>query len=146
MKKIYTVLFFVFFTSLTHAQDAFITQWQTLPSDASEIPLRHHSYPSRMKPMITMWIGEMETIRPTKAVMPHMSMTSSGTKTVTITGTFPRIYLNNGSEVIQNSLHRPMGNRYMDLHGSSFLRRRKSCHDSYGQPRPVSGDFHERDV
>ena len=29
MKAIYSALFFVFFTSLTQAQDAFITQWQT---------------------------------------------------------------------------------------------------------------------
>ena len=47
---------------------------------------------------------------------------------------------------IQNNLHRPMGNRHMDLHGSRFLWRRKSCHDSYRQPQPVSGDFHEKYV
>ena len=72
MKKIYTVLFFVFFTSLTHAQDAFITQWNTSLDTMNS--LTSPFLPIPMKPMITMWIGEMETIQPTKAVMPHMSM------------------------------------------------------------------------
>ena len=144
MKKIYTVLFFVFFTSLTHAQDAFITQWNT-SLDASEFPyVTIPTHPDETYDYNVDW-GDGNNSTNQSGDATHV-YASSGIKTVTITGTFPRIYLNNGIGSIQNNLHRPMGNRYMDLHGSGFLWRRKSCHDSYRQPRPVSGDFHERNV
>ena len=53
MKAIYTVLFFVFFTSLTQAQDAFITKWETSP-DTNEATLTSPFLPIPMKPIITM--------------------------------------------------------------------------------------------
>ena len=96
MKKIYTVLFFVFFTSLTHAQDAFITQWDT-SLDASERPyVTIPTHPDETYDYNVDW-GDGNNSTNQSGDATHV-YASSGIKTVTITGTFPRIYLNNGSE------------------------------------------------
>ena len=96
MKKIYTVLFFVFFTSLTHAQDAFITQWNT-SLDASEFPyVTIPTHPDETYDYNVDW-GDGNNSTNQSGDATHV-YDSSGIKTVTITGTFPRIYLNKGSE------------------------------------------------
>ena len=96
MKKIYTVLFFVFFTSLTHAQDAFITQWNT-SLDASEFPyVTIPTHPDETYDYNVDW-GDGNNSTNQSGDATHV-YASSGIKTVTITGTFPRIYLNKGSE------------------------------------------------
>ena len=96
MKKIYTVLFFVFFTSLTHAQDAFITQWNT-SLETTEFPyLTIPTHPDETYDYNVDW-GDGNNSTNQSGDATHV-YDSSGIKTVTITGTFPRIYLNKGSE------------------------------------------------
>ena len=72
MKAIYSALFFVFFTSLTQAQDAFITQWQTSSNVTGNPYVTIPTHPDETYDYNVDW-GD-GTIQPTKAVMPHMSM------------------------------------------------------------------------
>ena len=102
MKVIYTALFFVFFTSLIQAQDAFITKWQTsldpIGNPYVTIPTYPTipTHPSDPYDYHVDWgDGSNSTNQSVDATHVYAS---SGIKTVTITGTFPRIYLNNGSE------------------------------------------------
>ena len=96
MKVIYTVLFFVFFTSLIQAQDAFITQWQT-SLDTNDDP--YVTIPTNLNETYDYDVdwGDGSNSTNQSGDATHV-YASSGIKTVTITGTFPRIYLNNGSE------------------------------------------------
>ena len=99
MKAIYTVLFFVFFTSLTQAQDAFITKWETSP-DINEDPyVTIPTHPNETYDYNVDW-GDGNNSTNLSGDATHV-YASSGTKTVTITGIFPRIYLNNGSESLK---------------------------------------------
>ena len=99
MKAIYTVLFFVFFTSLTQAQDAFITKWETSP-DTDEHPyVTIPTHPNETYNYNVDW-GDGNNSTNQSGDATHV-YASSGTKTVTITGSFPRIYLNNGSESLK---------------------------------------------
>ena len=96
MKVIYTVLFFVFFTSLTQAQDAFITQWQTSPDGSGDPYVTIPTHPTETYNYTVDWgDGNVSTNQSGDATHVYAS---SGIKTVTITGTFPRIFLNNKSE------------------------------------------------
>ena len=96
MKVIYTVLFFVFFTSLIQAQDAFITQWQT-SLNTNDDP--YVTIPTNLNETYDYDVdwGDGSNSTNQSGDATHV-YASSGIKTVTITGTFPRIYLNNGSE------------------------------------------------
>jgi len=96
MKVIYTVLFFVFFSSLIQAQDAFITQWQT-SLDTNDDP--YVTIPTHLNETYDYDVdwGDGSNSTNQSGDATHV-YASSGIKTVTITGTFPRIYLNNGSE------------------------------------------------
>ena len=96
MKAIYTALFFVFFTSLTQAQDAFITKWQTSLDPIGNPYVTIPTYPSETYDYDVDW-GDGSNSTNQSGDATHV-YASSGIKTVTITGTFPRIYLDNGSE------------------------------------------------
>ena len=144
MKAIYTVLFFVFFTSLTQAQNAFITKWETSPDTNEDPYVSIPTHPDETYNYNVNW-GDGNNSTNQSGDATHV-YASSGTKTVTITGTFPRIYLNNGSESLKITSIDQWGTGTWTSMENSFLRRRKSCHDSYGQPRPVSGDFHGTNV
>ena len=103
MKAIYSALFFVFFTSLTQAQDAFITKWQTSldPIIDNLDPIGNPyvtipTYPSETYDYDVDW-GDGSNSTNQSGDATHV-YASSGIKTVTITGTFPRIYLDYGSE------------------------------------------------
>ena len=99
MKAIYSVLFYVFFTSLTQAQDAFITQWQTSPDTNEDPYVSIPTHPDETYNYNVNW-GDGNNSTNQSGDATHV-YASSGTKTVTITGTFPRIYLNNGSESLK---------------------------------------------
>ena len=96
MKAIYSALFFVFFTSLTQAQNAFITQWQT-SSNVDGHP--YVTIPTHLNETYNYDVdwGDGTTYTNQIGDATHV-YASSGTKTVTITGVFPRIYLNSGLE------------------------------------------------
>ena len=96
MKAIYSALFFVFFTSLTQAQNAFITQWQT-SSNVDGHP--YVTIPTHLNETYNYDVdwGDGTTYTNQIGDATHV-YASSGTKTVTITGGFPRIYLNSGLE------------------------------------------------
>ena len=97
MKAIYSALFFVFFTSLTKAQDAFITQWDTF-LDASNGPcVTIPTHPDETYDYNVDW-GDGNNSTNQSGDATHV-YASSGIKTVTITGTFPRIYINNGLKI-----------------------------------------------
>ena len=96
MKAIYSALFFVFFTSLTQAQNAFITQWQTSSNVDGHPYVTIPTHPNETYNYNVDW-GDGTTSTNQSGDATHV-YASSGTKTVTITGVFPRIYLNNGSE------------------------------------------------
>ena len=96
MKAIYSALFFVFFTSLTQAQDAFITKWQTSLDPIGNPYVTIPTYPSKTYDYDVDW-GDGSNSTNQSGDATHV-YASSGIKTVTITGTFPRIYLDNGSE------------------------------------------------
>jgi surface protein len=96
MKVIYTVLFFVFFSSLIQAQDAFITQWQTSLDTNDDPYVTIPTHPNETYDYDVDW-GDGSNSTNQSGDATHV-YASSGIKTVTITGTFPRIYLNNGSE------------------------------------------------
>ena len=95
MKAIYSALFFVFFTSLTQAQDAFITQWQTSSNVTGDPYVTIPTHPDETYDYNVDW-GDGNNSTNQSGDATHV-YASSGTKTVTITGTFPRIFLNNGS-------------------------------------------------
>ena len=99
MKAIYSALFFVFFTSLTQAQDAFITQWQTSPDANGDPYVTIPTHPDETYNYNVDW-GDGNNSTNQSGDATHV-YASSGTKTVTITGIFPRIYLNNGSESLK---------------------------------------------
>ena len=99
MKAIYTVLFFVFFTSLTQAQNAFITKWETSPDTNEDPYVSIPTHPDETYNYNVNW-GDGNNSTNQSGDATHV-YASSGTKTVTITGTFPRIYLNNGSESLK---------------------------------------------
>jgi surface protein len=99
MKVIYTVLFFVFFSSLTQAQDAFITQWQTSPDGSGDPYVTIPTHLTETYDYNVDW-GDGNTSTNQSVDATHV-YAFSGIKTVTITGTFPRIYLNNGSEAVK---------------------------------------------
>ena len=99
MKAIYSVLFFVFFTSLTQAQNAFITQWQTSPDTNEDPYVSIPTHPDETYNYNVDW-GDGNNSTNQSGDATHV-YASSGTKTVTITGIFPRIYLNNGSESLK---------------------------------------------
>jgi surface protein len=96
MKAIYSALFFVFFTSLTQAQDAFITKWQTSLDIIGNPYVTIPTHPTETYDYHVDW-GDGSNSTNQSGDATHV-YASSGIKTVTITGTFPRIYLNNGSE------------------------------------------------
>ncbi|MDA9111329.1 BspA family leucine-rich repeat surface protein, partial [Flavicella sp.] len=96
MKAIYSALFFVFFTSLTQAQDAFITKWQTSLDIIGNPYVTIPTHPTETYDYHVDW-GDGSNSTNQSGDATHV-YASSGTKTVTITGTFPRIYLKNGSE------------------------------------------------
>jgi len=96
MKAIYTALFFVFFTSLIQAQDAFITKWQTSLDPIGNPYVTIPTYPIHTYDYHVDW-GDGSNSTNQSGDATHV-YASSGIKTVTITGTFPRIYLDNGSE------------------------------------------------
>ena len=96
MKVIYTVLFFVFFSSLIQAQDAFITQWQTSLDTNDDPYVTIPTHPNETYDYDVDW-GDGSNSTNQSGDATHV-YASSGIKTVTITETFPRIYLNNGSE------------------------------------------------
>jgi len=99
MKVIYTVLFFVFFTSLTQAQDAFITKWETSPDTDGHPYVTIPTHLNETYIYDVDW-GDGTTYTNQIGDATHV-YASSGTKTVTITGGFPRIYLNNGLESLK---------------------------------------------
>ena len=99
MKAIYSALFFVFFTSLTQAQDAFITQWQTSSNVTGDPYVTIPTHPDETYNYNVDW-GDGNNSTNQSGDATHV-YASSGTKTVTITGIFPRIYLNNGSESLK---------------------------------------------
>ena len=96
MKAIYSALFFVFFTSLTKAQDAFITQWDTSLETTENPYVTIPTHPDETYDYNVDW-GDGNNSTNQSGDATHV-YASYGIKTVTITGTFPRIYLNNGSE------------------------------------------------
>ena len=99
MKAIYSVLFFVFFTSLTQAQNAFITKWETSPDTNEDPYVSIPTHPDETYNYNVNW-GDGNNSTNQSGDATHV-YASSGTKTVTITGIFPRIYLNNGSESLK---------------------------------------------
>ncbi|MDG1504408.1 MAG: BspA family leucine-rich repeat surface protein, partial [Flavicella sp.] len=97
MKVLYTVLFFVFFTSLIQAQqDAFITKWETSPDANGDPYVTIPTHPNETYDYDVNW-GDGNSSTNQNGNATHV-YASSGEKTVTITKTFPRIYLNNKSE------------------------------------------------
>jgi surface protein len=78
---------------------AFITQWQTSPDGSGDPYVTIPTHLTETYDYNVDWgDGSISTNQSVDATHVYAS---SGIKTVTITGTFPRIYLNNGSEAVK---------------------------------------------